>query len=136
MFPFTCWFYVRFYYNKLPRTSGGFEIASTIILLLQRKRQASWTSHIRVWKERNIWIIWMSYISFNSIKFFFPWSNHVFLYKKCHPVVSIFDYSNILISVPWSYLSGHLFQLNYSALFNNCWLVILLLLFVMLHYLA
>lgn len=85
MFPFTCWFYVRFYYNKLPQTSGGFEIASTIIVLLRRKRQASWASHVRVWKERNIWIIWMPYTWFNSIKFFFPWWNHLFLYKKMPP---------------------------------------------------
>ena len=60
-------------------------IWNSIILLLQREQQASWASHICVQKERIIWIIWMPYTSFISMKFFFPWSNHLFLYKKVPP---------------------------------------------------
>ena len=48
-------FYVRLYYNQFTQTSGGFEIASTIIVLLQRKRLTTLASdpratHRCVWK--------------------------------------------------------------------------------------
>ena len=47
-------FYVRLYYNQFTQTSGGFEIASTIIVLLQRKRLTTLASHLRA-THRCVW---------------------------------------------------------------------------------
>lgn len=54
------WYYVRYNYSNFPQTDGGFELESTINLLLQTKRliaqvRHSHAIHVRVKNTRQFW---------------------------------------------------------------------------------
>lgn len=86
------WYYVRYNYSNFPQTDGGFELESTINLLLQTKRliaqvRHSHAIHVRVKKYKTVLMIRRSYTLINFNKLFLPWAIGIFCYVERCPIV-------------------------------------------------